>query len=124
MYLFSFNIYSDIINMDWNVVKMINIETFNKIYEKIKGEPEFSIYINNSQYMIIKYRDYVTFQRCGINDRSGEIKYNTLEELYNSTTIDKICLKKDWHKIKDIVIDEIYSVKNDLEEIKEIYKIG
>jgi len=33
--------------------------------------------------MIIKYKDYYTFQRCGINDDSGEILIDevSMEEL-------------------------------------------
>ena len=101
---------------------MISYEEFKRIYNIIPGEPEISIYLKNKQYMIIKYEDYVTFQRCGINDGSGEIKYQTLDELYNSKSIDNIYLKEDWYLIEDIIIDEIYSVTYDKEEIEELLK--
>ena len=103
----------------------IEYDLFEKLFNKIKGEPEITIYFENNenQYMIIKYDGYVTFQRCGIVDGSGEIKYNNLRELYNGKTIDDICLKDDWEKITDIIIDEGLSLKDDLDYIKEMYKL-
>lgn len=83
---------------------MISYEEFKRIYNTIPGEPEFRIYLKNKEYMIIKYEDYVTFQRCGTVDGSGEIKYSTLDELYNSKSIDNICLKEDWNLIDDIIV--------------------
>ena len=103
----------------------VDFDLFEKLFNKINGEPEISIYFvdNKNQYMIIKYNNYITFQRCGINDGSGEIKYNNLRELYNTKTVDNICLKEDWNKINDIIIDESLSLKDDLDYIKEIYDL-
>ncbi|WP_026659249.1 hypothetical protein [Butyrivibrio sp. AC2005] len=56
---------------------MIDYEAFKKLFCEISGEPEFEIIfrgIKNS-YMIIKYDDHVSFQRCGTNDGSGEYEY-------------------------------------------------
>ena len=102
-----------------------DFDLFEKLFNKISGEPEISIYFvdNNNQYMIIKYNNYITFQRCGIDDGSGEIKYNNLQELFNAKTIDNICLKDDWNKINDIIIDEGLSIKDDLDYIKKIYDL-
>lgn len=99
---------------------MISYEEFKRIYNTIPGEPEFLIYLTNEEYMIIKYEEYVTFQRCGINNGSGEIKYQSLDELYNSKSIDDIFLKEDWNSIEDIVVDGIYSVTYDKEDIEEL----
>lgn len=91
---------------------MIKFEAFENIFNKIEGEPEFTVYFNNRnfKYMIIKYDGYLTFQRCGIEDGSGEIRFNNLKELYETKTIDDICLKDEWNNIKDIIIDEYISV--------------
>lgn len=66
--------------------------------------------------MIIKYNKYYTFQRCGIEDGSGEIKYNTFDLLINTNTIDNINLKRDCNKLQEILVDEI-----SLEEYESIY---
>lgn len=104
---------------------MIEYEKFKKILYIIPGEPEIRIYFENKsyEYMIIKYDNYVSFQRCGIKDGSGEIKFTNLDELYNTTTIDNIFLKEDWSKIKDIILNETFSFIYDLDDIESIYHI-
>ena len=57
---------------------------------------------NNGDYMIIKYSNGPSFQRQGIEDGSGEIYYNSLDELYEADLIDGINLKRDWYKIREI----------------------
>lgn len=57
--------------------------------------------------MIIKYNNYYTFQRCGIEDSSGEFKFKTFDLLINTNTIDDINIKRDWNKLQKILIDEI-----------------
>ena len=86
---------------------MISYAKFKEIYANLnsKWETESRICFKNKKndYMIIKYDNYLTFQRCGnIQEQSGEIKFNTLDELYNSKTIDNIILKEEWHNIEDI----------------------
>ncbi len=105
---------------------MIEFAKFKELFNLLEGEPEIEIYFNNreSHYMIIKYDNYINFQRCGINDRSGEIKYNNLDELYNIKTIDNIILKDEWNNIKDIIIDETFSIIEDKEIINKNYKIN
>ena len=46
---------------------MISIEEFETIYNLIPGEPEFELWFDKDgpSYMIIKYADCATFQRCG-----------------------------------------------------------
>ena len=104
---------------------MISYRKFKQLFNKLEGEPELEVYFNdiNDTYMIIKYKDYITFQRCGIETGSCELKFNNLDELYNTITIDNICLKNDWKNIQDIIIDSVCSIENDKEDIKNIYDI-
>ena len=95
---------------------MISYLEFKKIFDRINGEPEIEIKFSNrsSRYMIIKYDVYVTFQRFGnIEDQSGEIRFETLDDLYNKISIDDICLRRDWNNIEDIIINECISLKDD-----------
>ena len=81
---------------------MIDYEEFKRLYHAGEREPEFYIIFKNRHcdYMIIKYEDGPTFQRCGdLESRGGEIKYNTLDELFYSDTIDGINLYRDWNEI-------------------------
>jgi hypothetical protein len=65
-------------------------------------EPELELIIQGKTYMIIAYEDHCSFQRCGIKDRSGEINYQTLDELYQSPTVDDILLERDWRYIEEM----------------------
>jgi len=62
-------------------------------------EPELTLHMYGKEYMIIFYENACSFQRCGYKDGSGEIFYNSLEDLYNTKTIDNILLKRDWNDI-------------------------
>lgn len=65
-------------------------------------EAELSIYFedNPNQYMIIIYKDYCSFQRFGSPERkSGEQRYNTLDDLYRTKQVDEIILIRDWERI-------------------------
>lgn len=86
---------------------MITIKEFSEIFNAAKGEPEYAILLENreGEYMIIKYKDCVTFQRCGIESGSGEVRFGSLDELLSAETIDGICLKRDWNLISSIVVD-------------------
>lgn len=101
---------------------MISYETFKELFEAIDSKYEAEMRLvfkdKNEEYMIIKYRDYISFQRCGGQNGSGEIRFKDLDMLYNTRTIDNILLKEDWDKIDDIIFDDMYSVLQDLEELK------
>ena len=86
---------------------MITIEEFAKNFDAAIGEPEYEIAFENrkGEYMIVKYSDCVTFQRCGIENGSGEIRFCSLDELLSAETIDGICLKRDWSQIGSIVVN-------------------
>jgi len=64
--------------------------------------PELSLFMNGKEYMIIAFEKGFSFQRCGNSNGSGEIYYDTLDELYNTTTVDGILLKKDWGDISHL----------------------
>ncbi len=83
---------------------MITYEEFKRYYDAGVHEPEFYVLFadRNEEYMIIKYADGPTFQRCGATNGSGEYKYPDLDALYCADTIDRINLKRDWDKIEDI----------------------
>ena len=91
---------------------MISYDEFAKMYETIPGEPEFEIcfFDHANTYMIIKYDDHVSFQRCGVSDGSGEFEYSSLSELYQTTTVDGICLKDEWDYIQTIIADSMYDL--------------
>ena len=67
-------------------------------------EPELELRINDLNYMIIGYEDHVSFQRCrnGSAFGSGELVFPTLQDLYHATTVDGICLTRDWNNIQDM----------------------
>ncbi len=67
-------------------------------------EHELWLIINGIEYMIIAYDGYCSFQRCGDKGAgSGEIRYSTLDELYEAQQpVDNINLKRDWGKIEDM----------------------
>ncbi len=91
----------------------VTFELFEKVFNKIEGEPEITIYINNDKYIIIKSDDHVSFQKIGTG---SEIDYINLKVLYQKE------LKENWNNIKDIIIDETFSFNEDLETILETYK--
>lgn len=104
---------------------MITYQVFKKIFDAYNGEPECEIYFNETEttYMIIKYDNCVTFQRCGVEDGSGEFEYRDLDTLYHSVLIDGICLEKDWNNIETIVIDSAFDLAFEIEKLKEWYEL-
>ncbi len=107
---------------------VISYSKFKEILDNIDSnrEPEIEFYFKNKKYtyMIIKYKDYITFQRCGANEeQGGEIKYKSLNELCNSQTIDDIILINEWDSIEDIIFDCTFSVVDDKENIFNLYGV-
>ncbi len=106
---------------------MISFCGFKEIFDAISPDFESEITLcfsgRESEYMMIKYDDHVSFQRCGNrSERSGEVGFSSLEELYNARTIDDICLKDEWDDISGIVFDSMFDV-NDSEGIMRSYGI-
>lgn len=104
---------------------MISYLEFKKWFDICKGEPEIEIIFKNRKYtyMIIKYKDYITFQRCGdISIQSGEIRFSSLDELYHTKTIDNIILKEEWENIEDMIFDSMFCITEDKEEWMHLLK--
>ncbi len=101
---------------------MLGFEEFTNLYNAAQGEPEFEICFTNQKktYMIIKYDDHVSFQRCGVDDGSGEFDYPSLEELYQTESVDGIRLRDKWDGIETIIADGTYdlSIQEELDSFK------
>ena len=99
--------------------EMITYGEFKKLFDVIPGEPEFELYFDHTEntYMIIKYDNRVTFQRCGYKTGLDEAEYNSLADLYVADLMDGICLQEDWKHITDIIIDATFSVLSDIEDL-------
>lgn len=106
---------------------MITYPVFKKIFDAYPGEPECEIYFKGTgtTYMIIKYDNCVTFQRCGVKDGSEEFDYRDLDTLYHSVLLDGVCLEKDWDNIETIVIDNSFDLafKDEIENMKKWLKL-
>lgn len=100
---------------------MITFEQLKKLAENNVsqgGEPEIWLKFSDKKndYMIIAFDGKCSFQRCATQNRrtyvggydgSGEFFYKSLNELYETETVDGILLKRDWDKITDIWSFEI-----------------
>lgn len=84
--------------------KITYLEFKNELEDmmQIGIELEFPFLLNNKKYMILGYKNKVSFQRLGDNegDQSEEVFFKTLDELYNTETIDGILLKRDWNQME------------------------
>jgi len=85
--------------------------TYDEIKRRLKklvdigDEPELSLTMYGKDYMIIGYESWYDFIRCGNRDEVSFFSYNTLDELYNSVTVDNILLSRDWDDITDFHCD-------------------
>ena len=104
---------------------MIPLRIFSELFHLAPTGTEFEFYFNNTEesYMLIKYDDSVSFQRCGYYLGTDELFYTSFEELYVVTTVDGLYLKNDWNKVKQICIDSLYCIPDDIDEIYEVYQI-
>lgn len=102
---------------------MISFDKFIELFNLLSENEEMKIFFKNRkyEYMIIKYKDYVTFQRCG---EHKEIKYNSLEEFINNKMIDDIVFIDEFDNIKDILINNTFSIINDKDNICDLYSIN
>ena len=90
---------------------MISYDKFKDIFNKIEGEPEITIkYNNNEEYMLIKLDNKITYQK--IKEKTKDIYFES---------IDNTNIKDRWNEIEDIIIDDIFSIKYDLDDIYDIY---
>lgn len=83
---------------------MTTFEDLKKLMQANRmSEPEVWLVINGKEYMIIGFTGKCSFQRCGAKGTgSGELWYKSLDELYETETVDGIVLKRDWDKITEI----------------------
>ena len=105
---------------------MISIEEFEEIYNLIPGEPEFELWFDEDgpDYMIIKYADCATFQRCDNGPRgSGEFEYPNLDALLGADLVDGWNLCRDRSRIRDIIASDSWHLNNsnDLQHLKQHY---
>ncbi len=91
---------------------MLSIEEFKKLYGTLGGEPEFEFAFEGRDcaYMVIRYDNHASFQRCGYKDGSGEINYADFDSILQSDLIDGINLKRDWRCVCDIVVNSTISL--------------
>lgn len=103
---------------------MITFEKFKELFICLDSSrhPEIEIYFGNNIYMLIKFDNYITYGKCNAICVDDIFKFDNLDELYN-TKVGDFCLKEDWNKIDDILIDLTFSVVNDKDELNKIYHI-
>lgn len=114
---------------------VISYEKFLEIFNLIPHHSECEFYLVDTKetYMLIKYEDNISFQRCGYSDEmikngwpadrrgSGEIFYKTFEELYVKKTVDDICLKDSWDKVEVICINSSFNLPAETDDIFAVY---
>ena len=104
---------------------MITYEEFKELYDAIGGSAEFPIFFDEEcegEYMIIKYDDGPTFQKC-FGERYGELKFSSLDELYYSTMPDEICLERDWCRVSRVMLGSAFflEIPSELKDCWELY---
>jgi len=67
---------------------------------KVGYEPELMIYLGGKMYGIIGYADFVEFMRIPCVDFSEIVRFGSLDELYNTQTVDEVLLVRDWDRIE------------------------
>lgn len=101
---------------------MITYEKFKELFNLLDSSrgPEIEVYFEDTDdvYMIVKHNDYIDFGRCDSKIR----KFSNLDELYIEE-VDGVCLKRDWNKINDILIDSAFSVVDDKEKLEKWYGV-
>ena len=103
---------------------MITYEQFKELYDAIGGSPEFPIFFDEEcedEYMLIKCDDGPTFQKC-FGDRYGELKFESLDDLYRSTMPDGICLEKDWGRIVRVMMGNAFFLEQP-DELEDCWKL-
>lgn len=113
----------------------IPYEKFIEIFNLIPYHSECEFYFSNIKetYMLIKYENNISFQRCGYSNEmlkngcpayyrgSGEIYYKNFEELYINKTVDNIRLKDIWGKIETIRVNSTFNLPDEIDDIFAVY---
>ena len=107
---------------------MITYEQFKEPYNAIGGSPEFPIFLDGKceeGYMIIKYNDGPTFQKCfaGSSYEERKIGFASLDKLYHATMPDGICLERDWGRVTRVMLGDVFrlEIPEDLQDCWELY---
>lgn len=105
---------------------MITFDKFKELFNCLDSDrqPEIGIYFNNGMddYIIIKFKDYLTIGRFNCA-KDKVYKFKNIDELYNAR-IENTCLKEDWNKIEDILIDLTFSVVDNKDELNKWYNVN
>lgn len=122
--------------MEGNHISKIAYEDFIKVLDFLPSEPEFEFYFKGRKdtYSLVKYKDSISFCRCGYNDEmikagwsaeyrgSKEEYYSSFEELYAATAVDGICLKDEWDNIETIVVNNTFNLPKEFDELYVAYQ--
>lgn len=121
--------------MEGNHISKIAYEDFIKVLNFLPSEPEFEFYFKGRKdtYSLVKYKDSVSFCRCGYSDEmikagwsaeyrgSKEEYFGSFDELYNATVVDGICLKNEWDNIETIVANNTFHLPDELDDLYMVY---
>lgn len=103
---------------------MITYQQFKDFINSISGgtEPEIEFYFKNidKTYMLILYKDVITFQECGISKEIISVEYKNFDDFANSNKVCGFKLNENWDKVEDIILNGSFSLIYDKwEEIEE-----
>lgn len=121
--------------MEDTQITRISYEDFIKVLDFLPSEPEFEFYFKDRKetYSLVKYKDSVSFCRCGYSDEmikagwnsdyrgSEEEYFSTFDELYKATVVDGICLKNEWDNIRTIVANNTFNLPDELDDLYRVY---
>lgn len=82
------------------ITKKRSLEDFVKIIDSLDFEPEICLKIDNIKYWIVKYKDYITFQKSFEKER----KFTDINDLIDNNNL--FDFKNNWDLVDSIVIDE------------------
>ncbi len=114
----------------------ISYQEFVKVFNILPFHSEIKFVFSHTKktYMLIKYEESISFQRCGNSIEtirkynldadsvcSREVFYKNLEELYIRKSVDDICLQSDWGRIETICVNDSYDLSEGLEEVFDVY---
>lgn len=102
---------------------MISFEKFKELFNYLDSSrnPEIKIIVNGDDYLLIKFENYITYGK-DFAPADEIYKFNDLDELYNAS-INGICLKDNWDKVEDILIDLTFSVIDNKDDLNKWYHV-
>ena len=88
---------------------MITINEFKEIFDSLDAtnEPEIALEFENESYILVKHIDKLTFGK----DNTNEVyEFKDLNHLW-SGDVNGFKLRDNWDRIKDILLDLTFSIK-------------